>query len=111
MNKTTNIICILVLMIIPSTLLAHPEPGFGFVDAEDKGQAYIEELVGENELSENWASSFSDLDNCGMRVINGKNRWVMTYDNVAGERIRVIMTPLGKFVRYELTIDKSKKGN
>ena len=89
-------------MLIPATLWAHPEPGFGIVEAEDQGKAYIDELVQENELSQDWASALSDLDPSGLRFINGKNRWVMFYENEAGETIKIVMTPLGKFVRYEL---------
>ena len=87
---------------MPQTLFAHPEPGFGIVNAEDQGKLYIEKLVNEKVLSQDWASAFADLDQSGSQVIKGKKRWVMVYENSVGGVIKVTMTPLGKFVTYEI---------
>ena len=87
---------------MPQKLFAHPEPGFGIVNAEDQGKLEIDRLVDKKILSQDWNTAFSDLDQSGQQVIKGKKRWVMVYENSKGEAVKIIMTPLGKFIAYEL---------
>lgn len=106
MNKLLSIIVILVLVFMPQSLFAHPEPGFGFVNAEDQGKLEINRLVEEKVLPQTWNSAYSELDLSGTEVIKGKKRWAMVYRNAdevdqSKALIKIIMTPLGKFVTYE----------
>lgn len=100
------------LVLIPNVALAHPEPGFNFPEAEDQGKREIERLVIEKELPETWNNAFSDLDKSGMKISYGKKRWVMVYENPEEKKpaqafIKIVLTPMGKFVGYEfISADK-----
>ena len=76
---------ILVLILFPGILWAHPEPGFTIVNAEDESKVQIERLVDEEVLPETWRTAYSDLDRSGMVLMKGKHRWVMVYVNAEAE--------------------------
>jgi hypothetical protein len=97
---------VLMLLLIPTSVLGHPEHGFNRPDAEDQSKREIERLVVEHKLPEFWNNAFLDMDKSGMQSINGKKRWIMVYEmpeEKAGQQkyIKIIMTPMGKFVGYE----------
>ncbi len=95
----------LMLLLIPTLALGHPEHGFKRRDAEDQGKVEINRLVNEKILVPSWEAAYSELNLSGLKVINGKKRWVMVYRNVDENKeskalIKIITTPLGKYLSY-----------
>ena len=74
------LIVALVLLMMPTFVLGHPEHGFNRPEAEDQSKREIERLVVEQKLPEMWNNAFLDLDKSGIHVINGKKRWIMVYE-------------------------------
>ena len=64
------LIVALVLLMMPTFVLGHPEHGFNRPEAEDQSKREIERLVVEQKLPEMWNNAFLDLDKSGIHVIN-----------------------------------------
>lgn len=106
---------LIALLLITGTIILQPVlaheghwDGMGLDEVIEEANLEINRLVEDKLLSDSWSQSSEfnyDLTD-GLVEINGKKRWILAFTNPtekdsAKQTIKIIFTPMGKFVAFE----------
>ncbi len=106
--KITTIALFLSLIFAPQLLWAHGDghgPELTSEDVANVGQVSLKYLVKDKLIAKSWGSDSVKLTTSEMQVIDGKNRWVLVYENpsetdVTKKMLKILLTPSGRFVSH-----------